>query len=332
MATAVFFLLRELEAASATWEDVVVSEDAKTITLTLPSSKTDWAAKGCRRTWGCVCSQGRPCVYHTMMDYRKWTLQRQNLVGPLFVDSAGNGCSKAAVIATLREAISRTGAVVTDATGKHLYSGHAFRITGARTLSSWGLDTITLQLLGRWGSLAILSYIAEAPLSDLARRLHQGGLDALPPALRAGSTSIMRRLTDFDAMLKQILERVGSLETDAREFDRKLSGDIRLTVAELEDRLDEHEASLTGIGIALEQDNGRQPTFVLNEISGALHKSLIDLKGCPRKWKTFCGWPFAGIGHVCTFANGEPQGVSFKRCHRCFSDVHESDDSSDPEE
>ena len=78
--TAVFFLLRELEAASATWDDVVMSDDAKTITLTLPSSKTDWAAKGCRSTWGCVCLQGRPCVCHTMMGYRKWTLQRQDLV------------------------------------------------------------------------------------------------------------------------------------------------------------------------------------------------------------------------------------------------------------
>ena len=52
VATSVFFLLREIEAASASWRDVVLAEDRRTVTFTLPSSKTDWSAKGCRRSWG----------------------------------------------------------------------------------------------------------------------------------------------------------------------------------------------------------------------------------------------------------------------------------------
>ncbi|CAL1125710.1 unnamed protein product [Cladocopium goreaui] len=50
---------------------------------------------------------------------------------------------------------------------------HTFRITGARTLAAlaWlGLDAITIQLLGRWGSDAVLSYLAEAPLTNLCER------------------------------------------------------------------------------------------------------------------------------------------------------------------
>ena len=126
---ATLFLLRELEAASATWADIVLNEVAETVTLTLPSSKTDWAAKGCRRTWGCTCSLGKPCAYHVAVRYRELAARHGSLDGPLFVDRAGNGCTKAAIVETLRAAIKLTGQPVVDQTGKHLYSGHAFRIT-----------------------------------------------------------------------------------------------------------------------------------------------------------------------------------------------------------
>ena len=60
-----------------------------------------------------------------------------------------------------------------DQTGNWLISGHAFRITGARTLSTMGLDAITVQLLGRWGSDAVLSDLSEAPLTNLGDRLRE---------------------------------------------------------------------------------------------------------------------------------------------------------------
>ena len=43
-----------------------------------------------------------------------------------------------------------------DCNDTWIISGHTFRITGARTVSAWGLDPVTIQLLGRWGSMAVL--------------------------------------------------------------------------------------------------------------------------------------------------------------------------------
>ena len=324
---ATLFLLRELEAASATWSDIVLNDTAKTVTLTLPSSKTDWAAKGCRRTWGCTCHLAKPCAYHTASHYKRIATARGLLDGPLFVDKAGCGCSKAAIIDTLRAAIAMIGQPITDQTGKHLFSGHAFRITGARTLSVWGLDAITIQLLGRWGSLAVLSYIAEAPLSDLARRLTEGGLSALPEAVRPKDDHRLKLLVNYDDMLSDALVKIACLESELNTFksvaNRKLG--------DLEHIMDHHEAVLSGMADVLENVNRVEAWYVYNELSQAVHKALVTVSSDVKKWKTACGWPFAGLKHVTTFTYNEPIGPCFKRCHKCFSDdaISESSDAAE---
>ena len=54
-----YFLLRELELSAIDMEDVTFTND--TVTLNLPVSKVDWQAKGCRRTWSCICNLGHHC-------------------------------------------------------------------------------------------------------------------------------------------------------------------------------------------------------------------------------------------------------------------------------
>ena len=90
---------------------------------------------------------------------------------PLFPDSHGNYCTKIGVVNTIRKAAEMAGMQVCDSEGHHRLSGHTFRITGARYLSAAGLDPITIQLLGRWGSNVVLTYLAEAPLMSLNQRL-----------------------------------------------------------------------------------------------------------------------------------------------------------------
>ena len=326
--TAVFFLLRELEAAAASWQDVVFAEDRFTVTLTLPSSKTDWSAKGCRRTWGCLCSRGKPCVYHTLLRYRAIAKERGLIPGPLFVDEAGRGCTKGAVVETLRAAVALTGAAILDPVGRHMFSGHAFRITGARAMSLWGLDAITIQLLGRWGSLAILSYIAEAPLTDLAQRLHRDGLSSLPQQVRTAEHPEFRELTGYTVMLQEALQRIAQLETDLKTFHDALSNKAgRASIEILTDRVDHAETVLDGVAVSLESATGPQPWFVLNEDSRALHRALIDIKSTTTSWTTLCGWPFAGLKHVATHVGIEPK-ARFRKCHKCYPDV-DSESSDD---
>ena len=71
----------------------------------------------------------------------------------------------------IRTVVQSSGGGAKDAEGHWVISGHTFRITGARTLATWGLDQITMQLLGRWGSSAVLGYLAESPLLSFSERL-----------------------------------------------------------------------------------------------------------------------------------------------------------------
>lgn len=164
---ATMFLLRELEASAIDVADVTLSDTA--VSLNLPVSKVDWKAKGCTRTWTCVCDTDLPCPFHTlsahMVALEKFRHDRAELLdpdSPLFPNAAGDYCSKAGMVATLRTAIGNTASKARD--GSWLVSGRSFRITGARTLAHHGLDPITIQLIGRWGSDAVLTYIAEPPL------------------------------------------------------------------------------------------------------------------------------------------------------------------------
>ena len=75
-----------------------------------------------------------------------------NVTGPWF-DSSGGYCAKEGVVETIREAVLRSGGVARDNAGTWLVSGHTVRITGARTLSAWGLDPVTIQLF--WESGAV---------------------------------------------------------------------------------------------------------------------------------------------------------------------------------
>ena len=54
-----------------------------------------------------------------------------------------------------------------DARGRtrQAFGGHALRVTGAQFRARHGVDTYLIQLIGRWGSNAILLYIQQAPLA-----------------------------------------------------------------------------------------------------------------------------------------------------------------------
>ena len=97
-----------------------------------------------------------------------------NTESALFPTAEGRVCSKQSVVDTIRKAIDLAGGSSKDAAGSWRVSGHTFRITGARTLCRWGLDPVTVQLIGRWGSAAVLTYISEAPLEGFHERLTAG--------------------------------------------------------------------------------------------------------------------------------------------------------------
>ena len=142
-----FFMLRELELSAIDVGDVMFTEN--TITLSLPVSKVDWQAKGCRRTWNCICGQGYHCPVHILKDFHIRERAHEHPSEPWIASTTGGRCSKTGIESAIRNAALASGGRAKDAEGDWLLSGHTFRITGARTLASWGLDPITIQMLGR---------------------------------------------------------------------------------------------------------------------------------------------------------------------------------------
>lgn len=322
---ATFFLLRELEASAVDRADVIFSEGA--VTLSLPVSKTDWEAKGCKRTWSCVCDRELPCPYHILLRHcADLDAQEVRPDSPLFPDSHGNYCTKIGVVNTIRKAAEMAGMQVCDSEGHHRLSGHTFRITGARYLSAAGLDPITIQLLGRWGSNAVLTYLAEAPLMSLNQRLKP--LDSQ----RLGTLDRTQ-----DPSFGELDRRVNALEMLAghRQWHEQLNR-VQSDLATVKREVDDHSDQLKGISIVLQDHQIREVKKVINTTSGVEHQAVILMTASPHTWKTKCGWRFAGKFNAETFAENAPLIHTYRTCPKCHllpeSDEDSSSSSSDADD
>eukprot|EP00435_Cladocopium_sp_Y103_P008710 s4463_g2.t1 len=239
--TATYFMLRELEVSAIELTDITFSSDS--VSLHLPVSKTDWAAKGCTRTWSCLCDRELPCPFHVLLNYvnRIKADKEVDMTRPLFVSNSGSHCTKEGVIATIRWAAQMAGQDIVTMEGEHLISGHTFRITGARYLSSLGLDAITVQLLGRWGSDAVLTYLAEAPLQGLASRVKPLAQSGLKQQMQASGTWQENQL-DKKTNARDALDR--------EKARRKELADMKEKMHEMERKCEKLSDIVDGIAIA----------------------------------------------------------------------------------
>ena len=87
---------------------------------------------------------------------------------PLFPTADGHVVEKERMEATIIEAARRLGLPASSRDGATKISGHSLRVSGAQGLARLGVDTWAIQLLGRWGSSAVLGYIREVPLELMA--------------------------------------------------------------------------------------------------------------------------------------------------------------------
>ena len=75
-----------------------------------------------------------------------------------------------ATICAIRLIIALTGEELTrrDGLGRLLqrFFEHCLRVSGAQFLARMGLELIIIQLFARWGSMAVLRYIQDAPLAN----------------------------------------------------------------------------------------------------------------------------------------------------------------------
>ena len=279
------FMCREIEVAGALEYEFCVHEDGASCSFRLPATKKDTEARGVTRTVECWCDLELPCVAHYMQHY----LTRLRAFGqkkgidndalPLFPDPEGKALSKYQVNTLIRNVVKKYDASITEE-ALNRYSAHTFRITGARWYAKMGIDCTTIALHGRWSSSAVLSYLAEAPLSSLRAKMR-------PSKLLSSSN-------DQEIRQSQACHEVKN----------------RLRAAE--------EASAPDPFPDGQQEEPENPGYVWNTMSSIvhIHKPTDDQT---HNWITRCGWKWAGKSHVFS-SNDEPHDVTnnWKKCPKCY--------------
>ena len=244
---------------------------------------------------------------------------------PLFPSSTGDYCTKQGVVQSLRKSLNLVGEVEDRETAE-TYNGHTFRITGARILARQGLDCITIQLLGHWGSNAILSYLAESPLEGFAERFKNGlNGSSLKEVISADSVV---RFENQDDMV--------NASEMWKEYKQKLSEfeQIQKQPRELKSRVEDQAQSLEGVEVMLDQKQAYEIWTVDSTDSNVRHRAQVDLSSPPAFWKTLCGWSFSSKFHVATSkATFERDGRRMRpRCFPNNADDRTSSSSSSSED
>ncbi len=276
-----WFLLRELELATARVSHVEVAPDEKWVRWRLPASKTDARALGVSRTHFCACSEanGSGCAVHAVVKQlrflrlafpRGW-LRPEDLL--LFPSEAGEACTKASMTATFCHAGVLLG-VVEPANGSERISGHSLRVTGAQGLTRLGIDLWAVQLIGRWGSDTVRAYVREV---QLERASHWASRAARAP--------------DIDDLVNTVLERAN--EAGAWSSQRPAPPELSARHAQL-------QASLTAPFqelVEAEGSNGVAYTVVENPLSAIWH--AIGRRGDGAEAQvSLCGWRFGSAQPV----------------------------------
>ena len=305
-------MTREVELSTTRAALITLVEDGQaepSVQWQLPASKSDQQALGVARTHGCACGGtiSTGCPFHAIkgqlerlrrMFPQRWTGTAFDVDLPLFPDVEGTAVTKEAMTATLVEAAGRLGVPTCTADGSARVSGHSLRRTGAQGLARLGVDTWAIQLLGRWGSNAVLEYIQEVPLERSAAwaRSAARGLD--PPSTSRASASACAAS--------------GGLPVDeAPAFPMVSSEAIKVLAAEANTE-ESHD-----------KDKVTEERFVKS--SGLIWHKVPShgAIGPMTSWTTVCGWRFAKSDGLLSPELPRPLLHKFM-CKRCLPSEHQA--------
>ena len=201
--------------------------------------------------------------------------------------------SKESMTATIVAGAKKLGARVETADGSARVSGHSLRMTGAQGFARWGLDSWAIQLLGRWGSSAVLEYIQEVPLELSTAWAKRGGPPTRPePTCTSTSASSSSGL--------------GGPLTSSTSTDLPVKSQEALSSLAAE-RTTEAEAAPAQTESKVVLSPGRiwhrvPPAGMVGPMSG---------------WSTVCGWRFSASEAVVQDALPAPL-LHKQMCKRCF--------------
>ena len=128
-------------------------ENPQVLTVHLRQSKTDPFGVGAYIRLGRT-SDRVLCPVSALLAYMA---MRPPGEGPLFHFQDGTPLSRQLLVRHVREALAKVGVDTTQ------YSGHSFRIGAATAAAQAGFSDSFIQTLGRWKSVAFITYIRTPP-------------------------------------------------------------------------------------------------------------------------------------------------------------------------
>ena len=195
---ALWFLLRGIEIANVKCKDVSFVRNLRQVKLSLPVSKTDPSARGCTRVHSCICKPAheRSCRSTCSAEVMFTRLQTCSCLQGFHPLCPYHGALRMSVDLRLRKLwdpefyfftgsseppskrqVARLAQVLAfclhaDASEDMLlaqledWAEHAFRVAGSQLMARSRIPLPTIQMLGRWGSMAVLRYVQEAILTQ----------------------------------------------------------------------------------------------------------------------------------------------------------------------
>ena len=307
---AIWWLLREIEVAAARLGDAWLDHERRIATINLPCSKKDIAGIGKERSHGCACSGLQSvagCPFHALERQIGSAMSMCCGMGgdvatfPLFPNSEGEHCDKAAMVSTIEAVAINAGlAVIRD--GVRLFGGHSWRVEGAQLLSAAGVPENVVEVFGRWGGPTVRRYMAEAPL----RKAPSIACDVLCGERRQAAQDLavaQEQLASASASSSAGPASAGGVDLDAlRKSVELLSGEVQ--------QLKLHADSALGC-------SSEGKCYVENSLSGVVHQVLLGGNGihCDL-WRTRCGWRFGRR----SFTFHGPHHETSEWCDTCFPD------------
>ena len=191
------------------------------------------------------------------------------------------------------------------------------RATGAQGLARRGVDLWAIQLLGRWGSDAVRSYVREVALERATT-----WAPAAPP---------------HPVDIEQVLAELRPVEPN--DLEARVSGLVRSLLDAFKASVmpalrDEVQRDRLALAAPAPSTPGpasgprvHAEGYLVNNTSQVVHRFTACTDGPVSEWATACGWRFASRSNaaVCTFF---PANSRKTLCEKCLPDLKESGKAS----
>ena len=130
--TGAWWLLREIEVANIRAADVLIEAGpgCGIATINVSASKTDYKARGCRRTLGCVCPSAI-CPVRAVAKLAQGCAGRE----PIVQSTTGKFVAKSAMVDLTQAFAAHVGT-----TPGAVITGHSLRTTGAQRMAEAGIE------------------------------------------------------------------------------------------------------------------------------------------------------------------------------------------------